>query len=486
MCLLESVFRTRPGVPCAVSTRSDRSVPVPVTFIRPAALVGLVVGSAALAGCQGGKGPPPQMPPPRVTVAKPATASVQSYYEYNGYLDSVEKFEARARVRGFLKTVSFTEGEEVVAGKLLYEIDPREYQANVAKSKADIAKSAADIENAKAQIRLAESELQRTNKAIESGAAPKTDQDKAVATLAAGKAQLDVAGANRDAAAAALQTAQLDLGYTEIRSPIAGRISRTLVTKGNLVGQGETTLLTTVVSVDSMFVYFDVPERDLVERQRAISALPANETPSVVPVDIGVATEEGYPHRGQIDFRENRADPGTGTVRVRGRVSNPAIPPHNTRLLYPGLYARVRVPVGTTQTRFVIPEDALMTGQEGRYVYVVGADNKVVKRVVTVGTQVFRAPPQDPKVPPAWVLTPPPQPAGGPPSGPPTGGPPMGGPPPGPPPGPAAVRSVVAVESGLAADDVIVVDGLQKAQMRPGGDVWPELWQFAGPPAGKE
>src|SRR6185312_5902322 len=123
-----------------------------------------------------------------------------------------------------------------------------------------------------------------------------------------------------------------------------------------------------------------------------------------VPVEVGVATEEGYPHKGHIDFRENRADPGSGTVHLRGRVPNPINPETKSRPLYPGLYARVRVPTGQPLPQPVIPEDALMTGQEGRYVYVVGADNKVAKRAVALGVQVYRSPPPIENKPPEWFL----------------------------------------------------------------------------------
>ncbi|MDB5311734.1 MAG: hypothetical protein JWO38_5936 [Gemmataceae bacterium] len=437
---------------------------MPLSFCRATALGMLVLALAGLIGCQRVKAPPSPPPPPPVTVARPVMYPVQGNYEYNGYLDAVETFQARARVKGFLNEVRFREGEEVKAGDLLYEIDPREYKANVAKSAADIEKAKADIASAEAQIKLAEAELERMNRAAASGAAAKTDQDKAVATLAANRAQRDAAVANRDAAVAARQTAELELGYTRIVSPIDGRISRTLVTKGNLVGQNETTLLTTVVSLDPLYVYFDIPERDLVEHQRTLQAqaVPSGVAAQPVPIEIGVASEEGYPHRGQLDFRENRVDTGTGTVRVRGRIPNPAHQPTGSRLLYPGLYARVRTPAGPARSRPVLPEDALMTGQEGRFVYVVGPGDVVEKRTVTVGPQVWK--PAQPGEAPAWVLAPPMAPPAGADKG---------------PAGPAPVRSVVAIEKGLNPGDRVVVNGLQRA--RPGAPVAPDEWELRGP-----
>ena len=293
-------------------------------------------------------------------------------------------------MRGFLDEICFKEGDEVPEKKVLYRIDPREYDANVAKSKSDIEKAKADIANARAQIRLAEAELERMNRAAKGGVAAKSDQDKAEAQLAANNAQLDTAVANRDAAEASLKIANLNLDYTEVTAPIAGRISRTQVTKGNLVGQNELTLLTTIVRMDPLFVYFDTPERDLIEYQRSLKGKKADEQ-QAGRVEVAVATEEGFPHIGTLDFRENRVETGTGTIRIRGRIPNPLVNASD-RLLLPGLYARVRVPVGDPIPLPVIPETALMTGQDGRFVYVIGADNKVERRKVVVGPKIWSAP----------------------------------------------------------------------------------------------
>lgn len=455
---------------------------MPLPSVRWASLAVLAAVLAGMAGCRKDKGAPPPPPPASVAVTKPVVYPVQSYYEYNGYLEAINSNKIEARVKGFLDKVLFTEGEDVKAGQKLYLIDPREYQAAVAKADADILKAVADIANAKAQVALGESEETRQREAYAKGAAAKTDLDRAVATLAANRAQVEVSVASKAAAEAAKRTAELQLGYTDIRSPIDGRISRTLVTQGNLVGQSEPTLLTTVVSVDPVYVYFDIPERDLVEYQKASGVRPDMPSPTSrqIRVEVGIATEEGYPHVGEIDFRENRVDVGSGTVRIRGRVPNPEVAPRpgtpagatSTRILYPGLYARVRVPVGGPVDRPVIPEEALMSGQEGRFVYVVGPDNKVAKKVVTVGTRIYRAPPPGEKAPPAWTLTNPnPKP------------PPAGGPPGPPPPSSLPVTAVVAIDQGLGPDDTVIVDGLQKA--RPGGEVAPEVWRFAGPPPPK-
>jgi RND family efflux transporter MFP subunit len=430
-------------------------------------LLAPVVGAS---GCNRGKEAPPPPPPPKVSVAKPAVVPVQSYFEYNGNLETTQAVEIRARVKGFLNQVYFVEGTEVRGphpmatdpelkrGAKLYAIDDREYKTAVRKAEADLAKATADIGNWKAQIKLALAEVERLTQATI--ATSRTEVEKAKATLEVNQAELLAAEASQESAAAALHSAHIQLGYTDIRAPIAGRISRTHVDEGNLVGQTEATLLTTIVRMDELYVFFDSPERDLIEYQKAMaSSSVADPTSRTIPVFVGVTGEIGFPHKGTIDFRENRVDQGTGTIRIRGRIPNPVVPPQNTRLLYPGLYAKVRVPAGLPAPRPVVPEDALMTGQEGRYVYVVGAENKVSKRTVTVGTQIYRAPPSVPgqkDAAPGWALW---NPAGK--------------------DAPAPVRSVVAIEKGLGPDDTIIVDGLQKA--RPGAPVTPDVFQLAGP-----
>ncbi|AWM37762.1 Efflux pump periplasmic linker BepD precursor [Gemmata obscuriglobus] len=442
---------------------------------------GFIVLAACLAalGCRGAPPAPPEPPPPVASVTQPIDFPVQSYYEYNGYLDSVESVQVRARVKGVLEEFRFTEGDEVKKGDLLYRIDPREYEAAELKAKSDISKAEADAANAKAQIRLTKAEVDRQQKTYNSGAGAVFDLDKAQANLAAAQAQLDVAAANREAGESALRTARLDLEYTQIKAPIDGRISRTLVTPGNLVGQNETTLLTTIVRMDELYVYYDAAERDLIEYQRTPSgAAPGAKGPATLPVEFGVATEKGFPHRGVIDFRENRVETSTGTVRIRGRVANPIVEPGRHRLLYPGLFARIRVPSGPLRTLPVIPEDALMTGQEGQFVYVLGEGNVVQKRSVTVVPQhVWKAESQQG---PTWTLAAPVPPPGGAPSA--GAAPGAGGPPPGaggPPPGPVPVRSVVAVAKGLTRADRVLVTGLTKS--RPGAPVTPEHRELQQP-----
>lgn len=431
----------------------------------PARLTAFALLSLVVAGC-GKEGPPPPPPAAPVTVARPVPYQVQSYYAYNGHLEAVETVEVKARVKGLLKEIQFVEGDEVKAGSKLYDIDPREYRTAVARSQAELSKSEADILNREAQVRLAELESRRLDRL--GGSVAQSEVDKAKAALDVSKAELAVSRAEKEAAAAALQTANIQLGYTDIKAPIAGRISRTLVTKGNLVGQSEPTLLTTIVGVDPLYVYFDAPESDLVEAlRRKTPASGASATATQVAVEVGVATEQGFPHVGVIDFRENRVDAGTGTVRIRGSLPNPPSEASGKRLLYPGLYAQVRVPDGPPVARPVIPEDALLTDQTGQYVYVIGPGDVAEKRAVIVGDRVFRAPPVGEVAAPGWgLVNPNPKPAA------------EGKEPP---PVRIPVQAAVAINKGLAVEDRVVVGGLQRVRL--GAALAPELWELRAPPA---
>jgi multidrug efflux system membrane fusion protein len=414
-------------------------------MVALAALVGVLLGMGIfLPGCQQEREAPPAPPPPAVTVAHPIPYPVQSYYEYNGYLEAVETVAITARVKGFLNEVKFVEGREVKKDDLLFRIDPRPYEATVKKAEADRLKAVAEARKARSEAERAKVLLAKT------AISPEESEQRLVAQ--------EAAEATVKQAEALLESAKIEFSYTEIRAPIAGQISRTMVTKGNLVGQNENTMLTSIVSLDPLYVYFDAPERDLVEYQQSLRAQAVpSPTSQEHPVEIGVTAEQGYPHVGKIDFRENRVDPGTGTIRIRGRIPNPLVPPGNARLLYPGLYARVRVPAGPPQSMPVLPEDALMTGQEGRYVYVVGDGNVVQKRSVTVGVTVWKGPPAQAGAA-GWQLVNP-DPAT---------------------PAVEPVTSVVAIVKGLGPNDKVVVNGLTRA--RPGAAIVPVERQFQAPP----
>jgi multidrug efflux system membrane fusion protein len=386
-----------------------------------------------------------------VTITRPVTYPVQSYYEYNGNVDAVEMVQVTARVPGILKEIAFTEGKEVEPNQLLFRIDPREYVAAVKKSEADRLK-------ASVEVKLTKSEEARAKKFLVTGAMSEEEVEQRVASREAAEASLMQTEA-------ALEVGRIQLEYTEIRSPIAGQISRTMVTRGNLVGQNNSTVLTTIVSMDPLYIYFDAPERDLVEYQKSLLTGKEEESELLsgsLRVEIGVATDDGFPHIGKIDFRENRVDVGTGTVRVRGRIPNPRVPPSNARALYPGLFARVRIPAGEPRSMICIPEDALMTGQEGHYVYVLDAGNIVQKRSVKVGPSVWKAQGSGER-PTQWNLV----------------GTSSSSSTAADKPTTLPVPSIIAIEDGLTVEDSVVVNGLTKA--RPGIVVAPESWELRSP-----
>jgi RND family efflux transporter MFP subunit len=437
--------------------------------MRRATFAALLALIAALVGCKREKAALPPPPPPRVTVIQPATVPVRDYWTYNGYLETTKSVEVRSKIRGFITSVAFEEGSEVERGKLLYTIDRLEYETALKKMAAEEAKAEADIKNWEAQIVQAKADLARITEAVRSGAESKTEQDKAQAAHDVRVAARDAAIASRDAAKAAKKTAEIQVSYTDIKATISGRISRTQVDAGNLI-QADTTLLTTIVAVDWLYVYFDAPEADLIAYQKSLIASAQRDPMSQsIPVEVGVTKEDGYPHVGTIDFRENRVETATGTIRIRGRLENPPINGH--RLLFPGMYAHVRVPKGDEVPQFAVPEDCLLSGQEGRFLYVVGKDGKVEKRLVTVGAVVWKAPPAEPGVaPPSWVaVNPTPQ-----------------APAEGQPPAPTRrlIKSVVAIPAGLNPGDRVILDGIQKT--KPGDPVQAEEWDLKPPAAEKK
>ncbi|MBA4187136.1 MAG: hypothetical protein C0467_03875 [Planctomycetaceae bacterium] len=455
---------------------------------RFVAFSGLLI-ALMIVGCNRQKAAPPAPKPPAVTVVRPGTAPVTDYWEYNGHLDAIETVEVRARVKGYLTKVLFSSGKEIAKDTPLYEIDKREYltaqtkaKADVAKAKADVAKATADIQNWEAQIQFALADFKRIEEAVSKSVGSKTDLDKAQATLDVNKAQLIASKAARDAsvaavesAEAALHTTEIQLGYTDIKAKIAGQIGHTIVDEGNLVGQSEPTLLNVIIKVDQLYAYFDVPEKDMLDYLREANRLGLPTPPSQrIPITIRVPGHDAIWYPGEIDYVEARINISTGTVRVRGIIPNPlrqsaAGQSSEVRVFFPGLFIHVRVPKSPPRPQLVIPEDALMTGQEGRFLYVVGANNMVEKRIVTLGPTIWKTPATElGVVAPSWVLI-----------NPNPGPPPEKGPPP---PTRRPIKSMVAIMAGLKPEDRVIVDGVQRA--RPGSPVSPEEWAM-NPPAAK-
>jgi multidrug efflux system membrane fusion protein len=321
---------------------------------------------ALLAACGGGG--PQQPPPPDVSVAAVVRKSVTEWDEYSGHVEAIESAQIRPRVSGHLYGVHYKEGGLVEKGQLLFTIDNREYKAA-----ADAAR--ADASRAEARVALAKQDLSRAETLITDNAVSQGELDQR--RMEAEQAEADVL-----AARANLAKADLDYGFTRIRSPFAGRAGEALVKPGNLV-QPNSSLLTTVVSVDPVYVTFTGDERAYLRYQDLARSGNRESSRDVRnPVLVGLANEEGFPHQGEVDFVDNALNPETGTIRARAVVPNP------DGMLTPGLFARVRL-LGASQTNaLLINEQAVLTDQDRRYVYIVGEKNSAERRDVKLGPHV--------------------------------------------------------------------------------------------------
>ena len=307
-------------------------------------------------------------PAPQVTVSKPLVQNVTDYLEFTGSTKAIEEIEIRARVKGFLESVHFEDGDFVTKGQLLFNIDPKPYKAAVESARGRLSKH-------QAQLERAQKEYQRNLTLFKQNAASE-------ANVVKWKSEVEESKAAVVSAQAALDKARLDLGYCTINSPISGRISRKQVDVGNLVGASENTLLTTIRQWTPIYVYFSINERDLLrimERARAEGITADN--PDKIPLDLGLANETGFPHEGHLDFVDSTVDPGTGTMQLRGLFPN-AGPPY---FIVPGLFVRVRMPVAERENALLVTERALGLDQGGRYLLVVDNENKVEQRYVKIG-----------------------------------------------------------------------------------------------------
>jgi len=371
-------------------------------LLRPALALLTIWG---LAGCgSGSEAEPP--PPPVVEVATPTERAVTEYFHYTGSLESVATVEIRARVSGFLEEVLFQESTNVEAGDVLFTIEKAPYEVEVRRAEAELARM-------EAAQSLAEARLARVKRAAEANAANELEVIEV-------QAEVDEAAAEVHAAEERLNRARLDLSYTDVRTPIAGRVDRNYVDAGNLVGSGEPTLLARVVTMNPVRVSFDISET--IALRYLSSGDDGSVDGSAPPVAVGLADEEGFPHPGVVDFVDNVLDSETGTLRVRAQLPNP------TGKLYPGLFARIRVPWEVRENTVVIHEEAVGTGLEGKYVLTLGDGDVVARRPVTLGERLD--------------------------------------------------DGTIAVTDGLSPDERYIVRGLQKA--RPGAPVTPRPFQPAG------
>jgi len=319
-----------------------------------------------------------------VLAGQPVEGEVTEYEDFTGRADAKYTVEVRARVTGFLDKIHFEDGSEVNTDDLLFEIDPRPYQAA-------FDRAAANLAQAQAKQKRVEADFQRKENLRTRGMISREEYYLAADDLAEGRAGVGIAKADRD-------VAKLNLDFTKVQAPIAGRISRRLVDVGNLIS-ADVTPLTTIVTLDPLYAYFDIDERTVLRiRQLIAQGKMQSRTEAAVPVYVALANEDDYydakgnPIRiGMVDFSENRLDPNTGTLRVRAVIPNPieqsrrALGGHVPRAMSPGMFLRIRLPIGKPHQALMVAEQALSTDQGRKFLYVVNDKDEVVRHNVSVG-----------------------------------------------------------------------------------------------------
>ncbi|MBB5191652.1 multidrug efflux system membrane fusion protein [Silvimonas terrae] len=369
-----------------------------------ALLVLAPIAAAVLSACQDSRASEQAAapPPPTVSVAAVVHKSLNDWDEFTGRLEAPQTVEIRPRVSGYVQTVNFREGAVVKKGDLLFQIDPRPFQA-------EVDRLAAENQSAKAHLAQAHSDAERAQRLKSQDAISQEDFDARNTALLAATAQVD-------ATTAELASAKLNLEYTHVTAPINGRVSNALITAGNLVSSSAAgaSLLTTVVSTDKVYAYFDADEQTFLKYQQQARQHKVNAADDKYPIFLGLADEAGYPHQGAVDFLDNQVNPRTGTIRARAVFDN------QNGEFTPGLFVRLKL-IGEGQRDGILINDRAVSSDLGKkFVLVVGADNKLVYRTVELGSDV---------------------------------------------------DNLRLVKSGLKAGDVIVVNGLQK--VRPGMAVTP-------------
>ena len=367
-------------------------------------LTTLSIGCSANTAAQ--QAPPP---PPEVTVAHVLSRDVTEWDEFTGRLQAVDTVDVRPRVSGYVAAVRFVEGAIVRRGDLLFQIDPRPFQAEVDRLRAELAR-------ARATAQRAESELRRADRLSAENAIASEERDRRASFAQESSAQTA-------AVEAGLRAAELNLEFTQVTSPIAGRVGRAIVTEGNLVssGPGEATLLTTVVSLDPVYAYFDADEQIFLKYTSGGGSDPrSRQRSSDFPIRMALANEDGFPRQGRLDFLDNQLDGATGTIRGRAVFRN------TDGLLTPGLFVRLRLAGTGSYHGLLIQDRAVGTDLSKKFVYVVGAKQEIEYRAVTLGPMV---------------------------------------------------DGLRVVRSGLVAGEPVVINGLQR--VRPGAQVTPVIVDMA-------
>jgi len=351
-------------------------------------------------------------PAPEVTVSQPIQQKITDYLEFTGTTQSVSYAEVKAQASGILKSIHFEPGTYVKQGELLFTIDPKPYQAKLAAAQAELI-------SAKAQLERTQAELNRADELIKKNFISRTEHLQR-------KTERDVAQAAIGLKIAHVHSAEIELSYTQVVAPINGRVGRNLIDRGNLVDKGEATLLTTVTQYHPMYAYFHLNERDLLRimklrakqsQQMKHDTKMSTDSKPHIPLYLGLTDEKAYPHQGELNFSASSLNTSTGTIELRGVFANTA---HPARLI-PGLFARLRLPIGASHSALLITERALGVDQSGQYLLVVNQENKVEKRKITIG--------QD-------------------------------------------INGLIEIKTGIKKEDRIVINGLQKA--RPGSVVNPK------------
>jgi multidrug efflux system membrane fusion protein len=305
--------------------------------------------------------------PVRVVVSTVESKEVRLWEDFSGRLEAVDRVEIRPRVSGAVEAVHFREGALVGAGDLLFTIDPAPYQATLARADGQVSL-------AQAKVRLAQTELDRGRRLSDNRTISQSDLDQRESAVAEAQASLQSAKAAR-------QSAQLDVDYSQVKAPVAGRVGKIEVTVGNLVAAGSTaSALTTVVSVNPIYVRFDASE-ELVTM--ALSELPETSGPALpigkIPVEAGTLNDEGFSLKGQLQLIDNEVNAQSGTISVR------AVFPNSRRMLIPGQFVRVRMGEVRPHDRLLVSDKAIATDQDKKYVFVVDAENTVSYRPVVLG-----------------------------------------------------------------------------------------------------